>query len=391
MFETLSRYLAGELDEAEAADVRARIDADPEWKAAWVAVQSLPDTLGALPHPAPPPALDARVLATWEALGTPVVAAPAPAEAAPEPVVAAPSPRRTPAWAWAAPLALAAGVLGAVSTWQAPPELQLRLGTQRVDGEVHLLAGDTRIDVDGVVDVTVEPGDVHFARAEAGMDRSHLVAAAAGSVVTLAVVEGVAFVRGDADEVVTVKAGERTVIGADGTASRPAATAPLPADAQARIAALESELDDLKLRYAMVKGQLDLRLGASLEFPPDLPPGFRPGDFEPRARAVADAVAATELVRTECDEYPCVAYYRSETGDPSWTATLGKALSTEYGEKAGIFQMGLRVEEGDRVAAIAAVAVIPSNDAELAEMVRARLTPRVEPTMNELESDERGK
>lgn len=388
MYETLSRFLAGELDESEAQVVRNRIEEDPAWRSAWAVMSALPEEIGALPTPAPPPALDQ---ALFDRLSPPPLtevrreAEPAPSSRG----VATPPPRATPRWLVGVPALLAAGLFGALLMRSPVPEVELRLGAQRIDGEVHLLAGDTVIDLDGVAEVTVEPADLH-ARETEGMNRSHLISALAGSVVTLAVVEGRAVVREGDAPVVTVSAGQthRSGTGAE-TAARSSGGASGSADG--RVAELESELADLRLRYAMVKGQLDGRLGQPMEFPEGLPPGYRPGDFEPRARAIADEVPGTELVRTECDEYPCVAYYKSTSGDSNWGTTLGQVLSRVYGEQAGIFQMGLRIEDEGQVAALAAVAVIPTDEAELAEAVRARLSPRVEPTMNELESEERAR
>jgi hypothetical protein len=387
MYETLSRYLAGELGEEEARAVRVRIGADPAWAAAWEVMSSLPDDLAALPQPAPPPALDQAIIDRW--------AVPAPREViageeTDEPVPVAPPPARSRPWLLLVPVALAAAVFGALLVPTSPAQVRVSLGTQHVEGEVHVLAGDTTVDLDGVADVIVEPGDLH-ARAEDPMNRSHLLSAAAGSVVTVVVMEGVAVVHEGDTPAVTVHAGERRTTGGTAAPTSVAADGGATGDTEARITALEAELQDLRLRYAMVKGQLDGRLGQPLDFPPDLPVGYRPQEFDSRARLVVENVPGTELVRTECEEYPCVAYYKSTSGDAQWTNALGAALSKEWGADAGIFQMGLRVEEGDQVAALAAVAVVPTDDPDVADAVRARLNPRVEPTMNELESEERAK
>ncbi len=385
MYETLSRYLAGELAEAEAQTVRNRIEEDPKWRAAWDVMAALPDDVAGLPMPAPPPALDQAIFDRLVPAGLSEVGPTA--EVEPPPVVV-PGSRWAPGVLLGVPTLLAAGLLGALLLQPSTPEVEMRLGTQRVAGEVHLLAGDAVIEVDGVVNVTVEPVDL-TARESLGMNRSHVIAAATGSIVTLAVVEGTAVVRERGGEPVVVRAGEehRTGVSDDRPTRAPVGASP---DA-AQVVALEEELADLRLRYAMVKGQLDSRIGLPLEFPSDLPPGYRPQEFDARARGIAEDVPGTELVRTECDEYPCVAYYKSTSGDQTWGASLEQALSREYGEKAGIFQLGLRIEDQGQVAALAAVAVIPTDEAELAETVRARLTPRVEPTMNELESEERSK
>ncbi|MDP2314140.1 MAG: hypothetical protein Q8P41_14655, partial [Pseudomonadota bacterium] len=63
MYEELSRLLAGDLDPASEAALRARIAADPTLARAWADMSALPDLLGGMSFDAPPPALAARLSA----------------------------------------------------------------------------------------------------------------------------------------------------------------------------------------------------------------------------------------------------------------------------------------------------------------------------------------
>ena len=179
MYETLSRYLAGELGESEAEAVRNRIEEDRAWRTAWEVVAALPDDIAGLPMPAPPPALDQALFDRL--VPPPSVEGSVPAA---DPIAPPREPAR-PEWVRGAllgiPALLAAGVLGALLGPGRAPEIEMRVGTQRIQGEVHLLAGDAVIDVDGVVNVTVDPVDPD-SRDPEGMNRSHLLAAATGSV-----------------------------------------------------------------------------------------------------------------------------------------------------------------------------------------------------------------
>jgi anti-sigma factor RsiW len=61
VYEDLSRLLAGELDPGERARVEARIEAEPEVRAAWERLRTLPAQFDGLRAVPPPPARDRRL------------------------------------------------------------------------------------------------------------------------------------------------------------------------------------------------------------------------------------------------------------------------------------------------------------------------------------------
>jgi len=60
--DALSAYLDGELDDAARADVEARLETSPEWRAILEELRETRDALRALPAVDPPPELWSRIL-----------------------------------------------------------------------------------------------------------------------------------------------------------------------------------------------------------------------------------------------------------------------------------------------------------------------------------------
>ena len=157
--------------------------------------------------------------------------------------------------------AVAAGAL--FSAFEPAPTRVLVAGTEVVQGETDVLAGDTRVHVDGKARITVEPPGGRgrgVAAEDLPMDRTHLLSALAGSVVTVAVLEGTAELRAEAAPPVHVEAGETRTIGKpqEPTAKRPKKGAPTD-----DVASLKAELEKARFEKALAVGQLRRREGVA--------------------------------------------------------------------------------------------------------------------------------
>lgn len=296
--EQLSRLLAGDLDDAEAAALHDAIDADPELRAAWQAMQTLAADLDALPLEVEPPPL-------------------------PDPILSpAPPPANRPWLPW---LIAAAALLFAL--WPQPrPERVLTAGSQWVRGDVQVLAGDLAVDVHGTARISVEPGTpstrVGGRHQENPMDKTSIIAAAAGALVTIAVYEGTAVVQGPDVQTTTVAAGDVATL-----STRPQARVRSPDRAPtalssstttgAVIAQLEEELRKTKAELktaqvtgAVTRGQLSAHMGDVSEWPADLRNGLSRDQFEDNLTELLGDVDGADIATVECAEYPCVAAVR---------------------------------------------------------------------------------
>lgn len=298
--ERLSMLLSGELSPVEEAELRAEIAANPDLAAQWRLMRGLPDALGDLAEPVPP-ALDAAVLAPK-------------------------SPKTRPSAGWAvAALAVAALLFFALRPPERP-DLVLLEGTELVSGDLRLMAADVPIALDGTARISVEPraGALRESGAEENMkniiiDKKSAVAAAVGAVVTVAVLEGTARI-GDADAV-EVSAGQEHTVRPDAELSSRTPRRKVvhhddrgatDAEAQERIEALEAELAELKLRQAYTSGRLKATQGEPVDWPADLPAAFGPDGFRAGIEGLVADTEGLELLSVDCDEFPCLAYIRSD-------------------------------------------------------------------------------
>jgi hypothetical protein len=332
----LSRLLDGELPPEQAARLCARIATDPALARRWAVLQALPTRIAALPREIPPP----------------------PPRAALAPAAAPPWPRRAAPWlGWL----VAAGL--AVALLQPEPVRVLASGTEFVDGRADLLAGDVRVSVDGIARVSVEPAGDGRRGVDAEsdtMNTTHLLAAAAGSLVTVAVLEGSAWIQGDDAPRTEVRAGETRSVGGAPHAPKSRGAEPWGAQSEAkrppaeeRIADLERQLREARTENAMARGQLTRAQGTPSDWPADANPQMRPAAFE---RYVAEQVAAipgAELVDVDCDEFPCVAVIRSHAPGEDWEDPLKQVHEGlgEAGFGANLGVVGLAADtqtpEGD--------------------------------------------
>jgi hypothetical protein len=271
----LSRLLEGDLPEAEARELSARIAADPEIAAGWARLRGLGAELrSALPVP-PPPELDAQVLQRLSR-----------------------EPRRWTRWlAFAAVAAAAAVAISLATTWpRGPSELVLTEGVAEVDGRARVLAADAVVEVDGLARISVEPiDDLDRGTLSGGGTMSigrRTFSAGPGLVVTVVVLGGTATVRA-ADP------------------PPPAAAPPVPA---ADMAAPNVAAENAVLRKLLADQEAELQ-GTPVPWPSALPEALTPAGFERRVReAVSRCAPAVRVVSVECTEPPCLALLRAPRG-----------------------------------------------------------------------------
>ena len=394
--EALSQLLSGDLPREEADALRARIQAEPELAAIWSMLEDLPADLAELSSAETPPAdLDARVLA---------------AHTRPAPVAARPTHRRSPwpALALAAGLLLAAGPgLGWALSVDEPVQVTIADGRHRITGDaVEVLAGTTRVEVRGDAWVTVEPGHDPARRSgqEDRMDKSHVLSAAGGAVVTIAVVSGVALLWPDAqaDAPVTVAAGETRTIGErsagdDAGGEVVVDKTPRPAGLTPEVAAFVDQLeqDNARLRFEnqLMKGQLAVG-SEPIPWPDDLPAALRPERFAESASQAIAGVEGLEFVQEDCAEYPCLVVARVKDGlEPAAAQAalhqLGERLGDLLGgEDARTFLSVAKVsddEGGEDTLAVAGVA--PGGRDDISDGLTERMMQRVQGLEQELGPD----
>jgi len=297
--------------------------------------------LGELPTTAPvPPELDAAVL---------------------DGIQAAP-PRRS----WA-PLAVAAAIvlslgIGALTggALRSPPTLVLTAGTQLVDGRALVLAGDREVAVSGRARISVEPPG-GLAReggqeaTEAMLDKTHALAALAGSLVTVAVYQGSATISGPETEPITVDAGEQKTVGTPAPAPQVrrvvrAAPSPEPAvqvrldgdaDPEAVIAALQAELATLRTQQSLAEGQLAAVQGEPEPWPDDVPDAFRPAAFERALRTAVEEEGAGDVLVVDCSEFPCLTVLKPAPYDGQGTSPEVQAVIDRLSEALGDAGIGV--------------------------------------------------
>jgi hypothetical protein len=310
----LSRLLEGDCTPSEREALLARIEQDPEAKALWAQLGALPRQFDALLHTPPPPHLDAALLARE-------------------------SSRQRPSWRPWIPLLLAAALL-LWALWPQPPaEILLAQGVQQLSGHLLLRAGDTRIELDGIAEISVEPAGevprVTGAGGELVSRRKIWMAAGAGALVTVVLYEGTAVVWAE-DEPQTLQPGERVQVGTQPPdPAVPQAPGPVIPD---RIAALEAENALLKTMLEQLETEYR---GTPIPWPADLPEALTPAGFERNVRAALEQCAPdVELLGFECQEPPCFALLRPSKKDwwgrlvnqcPAWVDHYTNSVASASG------------------------------------------------------------
>ena len=381
----LSRLLDRDLDETEERQLRARIDAEPDVAAAWQAMQGLPDELAALPDVPPPPALDEAVLSPSR------------------PEVKRFSRR------WA-PWAAVAACLALAWMWMRPgPPIVLVQGSQFVQGHALVLAGPTEVEVAGRALIEVEPpaGFLRVGEQEVNhMNKTHLLAALAGAVITVTVYEGSAVLRAEEAPEITVLPGEtRSAV------RPPAATRATPTDAPRlvrvevpagsdpaererllaeEIGRLRGELEAARLGQVLTRGQLEAHQGTPQPWPEDLADAYRPDAFEEALQEAIQELPFGDLELVDCSEYPCFAVIRSHETGEGWQdqvhAFAQLLRDRAEGEETGVIQHLSGINENGVEHRYAGVAVGPDRigeDDDLMQRAGYRIGSAVEGLVEE--------
>ncbi len=304
--------------------------------------------LSQLEDPAPPPELDARVLAAVHQ----ATAGQAPAT---------PSSRR-----WPMVLAAAAGLAAVLLLWPTgATEVIQTSGTQRYTGPVHVLVGDIEVDIDGQADVTVEPVGPPLRVDAAGgpMDKTHLLSALAGATVTIAVYQGTAAIHGGTDAHAHLAPGDlqQVVVGGDAVAapvSEPARAPARPHPDSMSQDALRQELTELREQLAAAeasaewqRGQLAQVEGEAVEWTDAAPAALRPDQFEATLKAALGSRDDVAILGIDCAEDPCLATIQVYGDDPDWDKgfdEISDAVEEASGaETFGAMHMAGRAETDD--------------------------------------------
>ncbi|MBT3222047.1 MAG: hypothetical protein HN348_23485 [Proteobacteria bacterium] len=271
----LSKLLSGELTEEQAANLRLRIAADPVLAAQWTAMAALPNALHSLPDTRAPVQLDKLVVRQRAAMvekhstgrwhfGWPALL------------------RRFGSGTVLAAAAVGLFALGRLTYTDATVTLQM--GSNRVEGYATLFAADTRVVVDGVAVVSVEPSRTSHRSAtyqEEIMKGTHPITALAGSALTVVVLEGSALLYPEDtwSDPVEILAGETYRIRADETRSAPDRVAEVPfvSVEHDRVTELEGQVKTLQFENAIMKGQLaTYRSDGRSEWPAEVPNYLKP-------------------------------------------------------------------------------------------------------------------
>lgn len=404
--ELLSRYRAGELDPAEAAELERRLGADPALARGLAWLERLDgglSALGAAPPPPPPRHLDEAVLRRLSNPADETETEPEPVE----PTVARPTRpvairgvqlvpptaavdraadlaiRRT---TFGIVVALAAALAALAVWWPSPaPTVVVGRGVQRVEGRATILAPGQTIELDGVALVRVERPR-GLVRVEQG--------AAGGAAVTIAVYKGSARVHSSNGGAETLHAGDtRRLLGPAGADPEAPPAEPAHDDAaltasERRITELEQELDRARAETQLVRAQLAGREGLPQTWPNQVPEAFTAEGFEARAGELVGRIAGAELARVDCAEYPCLAVYRVPAGNDSWGPQLRAAIHEQFGPHSGAFVFGFQDERGGGGPTLAAVAALPDEASLDDPGLHTRVSTRIEPLVEELQGGE---
>jgi hypothetical protein len=350
-YKNLSRLLSGELDAQEEADLKAKIAANPELAAKWAQMQALPSLLQSLPRELPPPLLETQKT-SYKPL-------------------------------YLAGLALAAGLFLWMLWPESQPDRVLLSGTEWVSGQALVLAGDVQVKIDGVAEISVEPapGWQRVVGAEDKMNQSHIVAALAGSLVTVSVLEGRAWFLGDTP--IAIEAGETHSLQSKGKAVEPEPVK--QQEVASEVATLKQEVARLEREKAVIAARLKQQEGSPEPWPASVPKMYEPENFEEFLEGRIQALPDAEILAIDCEEYPCVALVESHSQEPDWEDKLAwlhdNLEEAGFGDHLRVMGLASESRNQDGPLKLYAFAVSP---ADLPESAQARLQYRASGALKEL-------
>lgn len=346
----LSALLAGDLPPSEAADLRRRIDADPDVAARWARMLELVADLDDLEVPDVPEDLVQRTLAATADLGEPA------ADEGPG------GPTRY--WTVAAVVfALAAGVLLGIGLAPGSPEpvgIDLRGERVEVDGRATLLRDDVRVDVDGRAELSDTPEGVQ-----------------------VRVLQGRATVTPRGGASVELEPSQQWQ---SAVAPAPPSAPVLEDECDTELAETAATLERVQVELALARGRLYTHEGEPLAWPDELAPELLPGGFEQVVRDAVEAGVPGELLAVDCSEYPCaVLFYELHDGtvDRDWEAVL-RPLADELGEPWDVVSA---VRDHDKPDGTHTVAVLAVMDPARAEELEDRLMFRARELISTFQPD----
>ncbi len=382
--ETLSRFLAGDLDPATEDRVAAAVEDDPAVAARLEEMVALVEGLGALPLDALD---DADVAAALDV----------------------PPPRERARFVTGALVAAVAVVVVWFGVWAPRPDpvVTVGFGHHAVDGTAALAVGDVRVRVDGKAAIAVEPKRA-LRRGQGAQEapmamRDGLMGAAVGALVTVAVSEGRAWIDapGAAGQVVQAgdEASARTTLSPpDGVAASPqpvrvvhlpagkdsdaGGEAPTAAALREENASLRDALRRAELEASVARSQLETVTGRPSDWPDDLPEAWTAEATRARLDALATDVPGLEVAELDCSEYPCIAVFQVPlAGDPEADRAVMDRIH-EQGAPAddvGAMTMASKVEDDDGGAAgITMVTAWMPEGGSIADPVHVRTRSRLD-------------
>lgn len=369
-YEELSRLLDGDLPPEEASALRERIARDPQLKAEWEAMQALPHLLRHLPEEQPPVELNEAIAGA----------------------ASAPRPVRSRPWMAVAVSAIVSAAAVAMFAWSEPAEILLADGSQLVEGDVRVLAGDRRVDVDGLALVTVEP-PAGWAGVDGTNGPDAAAAELAGAVVTVTVYEGTATSTSLGGARERVSEGQTRIFGAieGGSSGSPvvsAAGGSSDAALHDRIAQLEAEIEKLRFEQALSRGRLASLEGEPIEWPSDVPAAARPEEFEKAFRAALAADPRYEILEMDCAEFPCLVSFRMNGGGAEGERAVQSLVRSfndaQFGGQAHALQWVSRTSDAADSDVYVGFGLIPDGWHTMAEL-DTRLRYRMDSLMSAVE------
>lgn len=238
------------------------------------------------------------------------------------------------------------------------------------------------------------------------MNRTTVLAALSGSVVTIAVYEGSAVVRaGDDAPPLTLRAGEQHVVPGKPARQGPdpdrdvASTSAPSASSQAQtirtlrteLADVKAELAELQVENAFNRGQLEAHQGRPALWPDTVAEKYTEAFLHEQITDRLVDVPNISLDRMDCTEYPCLVVVRSMSDADAWDEEIEAAFrglsQDQYADDASVNVNNSEFNHNGYVERYAIMAV--SAESDTTEAVSARLDYRMDDLVDTLGAEVR--